>query len=56
MTALELQISLFLFELLLAITALAAVFALISWINTRLGRPFAWIALVALVTVVIWLL
>jgi hypothetical protein len=55
-TALELQLALFFIDLLLALIALAAVFSLISYINTKLGTAFAWIALIAIVTAIAWIL
>jgi hypothetical protein len=56
MTALELQLALFLIDLMLALAALASVFSIISYVNTKLGTAFAWIALIAIVTAIVWIL
>jgi hypothetical protein len=56
LTALELQLALFLIDLVLALFALAAVFSIIDYVNAKLGTAFAWIALIAIVTAIVWIL
>jgi hypothetical protein len=56
LTALELQLALFLIDLLLCLAGLAAVFSIIDYVNAKLGTAFAWIALIAIVTAIIWIL
>jgi hypothetical protein len=46
MNAIELHIGLFLFELVLALFVLTAIFSLIGWINEKLGTVFAYLALI----------